>query len=225
MKPFNVYIETGEKKTFASAFDWPGWSRAGRDEPFALQALVDFGQRYADTLRSTGLKFHPPRESADLVVGTRMEGNTTTDFGAPAIIPDSDFIPLDSKDYDRFQRILGASWQVFDDAVQRAAGQDLQKGPRGGGRELEAILAHLLESDQGYLSRQARKFKADPESSVQENIAQMREAILDALEGGMRGEIPETGPRGGKLWPPRYFARRLTWHVLDHAWEIEDRIP
>ena len=24
-------------------------------------------------------------------------------------------------------------------------------------------------------------------------------------------------------WPPRYAARRLAWHVLDHAWEIEDK--
>ena len=24
-------------------------------------------------------------------------------------------------------------------------------------------------------------------------------------------------------WPTRYAARRIAWHVLDHAWEIEDR--
>ena len=26
-----------------------------------------------------------------------------------------------------------------------------------------------------------------------------------------------------KGWPPRYAARRIAWHVLDHAWEMEDR--
>jgi hypothetical protein len=26
-----------------------------------------------------------------------------------------------------------------------------------------------------------------------------------------------------KGWPPRYAARRIAWHALDHAWEIEDR--
>jgi hypothetical protein len=35
-------------------------------------------------------------------------------------------------------------------------------------------------------------------------------------------------PNGGtppvpKGWPPRYAARRIAWHALDHAWEIEDR--
>jgi hypothetical protein len=30
-------------------------------------------------------------------------------------------------------------------------------------------------------------------------------------------------PIGGRKWPPRYAARRIAWHALDHAWEIEDR--
>ena len=49
------------------------------------------------------------------------------------------------------------------------------------------------------------------------------EAMLEALAASVRGEVPETGPRGGKRWSARYFVRREAWHVLDHAWEIEDR--
>ena len=37
------------------------------------------------------------------------------------------------------------------------------------------------------------------------------------------GELPSRGPRGGVIWPPRYFVRRVAWHLLDHLWEIEDR--
>jgi hypothetical protein len=48
--------------------------------------------------------------------------------------------------------------------------------------------------------------------------------ILDALASAARGEVPTQGPRGGTRWTPRYFVRRMAWHVLDHAWEIEDRI-
>ena len=40
-----------------------------------------------------------------------------------------------------------------------------------------------------------------------------REAILAGLEAA--GEETK--------WPPRYAARRIAWHALDHAWEIEDR--
>jgi hypothetical protein len=32
------------------------------------------------------------------------------------------------------------------------------------------------------------------------------------------GRLPGTG-----AWPVRYAVRRFAWHVLDHAWEIEDR--
>jgi hypothetical protein len=28
---------------------------------------------------------------------------------------------------------------------------------------------------------------------------------------------------GDRRWPARYAARRIAWHALDHAWEIEDR--
>jgi hypothetical protein len=51
-----------------------------------------------------------------------------------------------------------------------------------------------------------------------------REAIQQALEVAMKEGLPEKGPRGGVIWPARYFGRRVAWHVLDHAWEIEDRI-
>jgi hypothetical protein len=26
-----------------------------------------------------------------------------------------------------------------------------------------------------------------------------------------------------QVWPARYALRRIAWHVLDHAWEIEDK--
>jgi hypothetical protein len=45
--------------------------------------------------------------------------------------------------------------------------------------------------------------------------AQQRAIIADTLR---RGEA-------GTAWPARYVLRRMAWHVLDHAWEIEDRRP
>jgi hypothetical protein len=27
----------------------------------------------------------------------------------------------------------------------------------------------------------------------------------------------------GTTWPLRYLIRRAAWHVLDHAWELEDK--
>jgi hypothetical protein len=50
-----------------------------------------------------------------------------------------------------------------------------------------------------------------------------RQTVLDALDSAVRNGLPAAGPRGGKIWLPRYFVRRVAWHVLDHVWEIDDR--
>ncbi len=100
---------------------------------------------------------------------------------------------------------------------------ELRKGPRGGGRELEAITHHVLGGEQGYLSRLAWKIDKGKATDLNEEMRLTRQATMDALSAAERGQIPERGPRGGVIWPARYFVRRVAWHVLDHAWEIMDR--
>jgi hypothetical protein len=85
------------------------------------------------------------------------------------------------------------------------------------------IVQHVLGAERGYLSRLAWKIKGGEHSDPTQELARIREAVLEALGAAARGEMPERGPRGGKIWPARYFVRRVAWHALDHAWEIEDR--
>ena len=82
----------------------------------------------------------------------------------------------------------------------------------------------MLQADQAYLRRLARPVKVDQQGDPFAQMTAMRQEILAALQAGMAGEIPEEGPRGGKIWPLRYYIRRAVWHTLDHVWEIEDRI-
>jgi hypothetical protein len=224
MKSIKVFVETGKKRVFSGAIDWPGWSRGGKDEETALQALIDYGPRYAEVLKRKDLDFQPPSDTSTLKVIERNAGNATTDFGAPAVELAADAEPVDQLDYGRFRKILEACWQEFDNAVLDAEGKELRKGPRGGGRDLVKIVNHVLDSDRGYLSRLVWKLKWGEGADLTEKINQTRQAILEALEAAVNGELPEKGPRGGSVWKPRYFVRRVTWHVLDHAWEIEDRI-
>ncbi|MCL5996961.1 MAG: DinB family protein [Chloroflexi bacterium] len=220
----DVYLEIGEKRTFASAIDWPGWCRSGRDEGAALQALFDCGPRYGRVLDPARLGFHAPAGVSAFVVIERLTGNAATDFGAPNLAPSSDTRPVDAAALKRYQALLQTCWQAFDAAVQAATGKELRKGPRGGGRDLEHIVQHALAADVGYLARLAWKPKKSEEMKPDEVLAHTRQAILDALAAASRGEMPARGPRGGVLWTPRYYVRRVAWHVLDHAWEIEDRI-
>lgn len=221
--PIDVYLEIGKKRTFASAIDWPGWSRSGRGESEALQALVDAGPRYGRALEGTGIAFHAPSDASELVVVERCEGNATTDFGAPDMPASRDARPMDQAELERSRTLLLACWKELDGAVAAAKGFELRKGPRGGGRESEEIVRHVMGGERGYLGRLARRVEDRDDETLQEGLERTRAAVLDALEAAARGDVPEQGPRGGKIWGARYFVRRLAWHVLDHAWEIEDR--
>ena len=219
-----VYLEIGARRTFAGAVDWPGWCRSGRDETAALEALLSYGPRYGRVIEA----IHPDMElagfSSDLLVTERLTGNSTTDFGAPGAIPTADESPLTQEEHDSLAALLRACWRTFDRAVTYAEGKPLRKGPRGGGRDLVGIVQHVADANKAYLARLAWKPPADIEASPRALVNQMLDESLEALTAAVAGDLPSTGPRGGKLWVPRYFVRRVAWHLLDHAWEIEERV-
>jgi hypothetical protein len=219
----DVYVEAGQKRVFAGAIDWPGWCRSARNEEAAMLALLEYAPRYARALRSSRLEFGSPATVASFNLVERLHGNMTTDFGAPGLPPAADARDLDEKEMKRLQAILKGCWRTLDAATKAAAGRTLRSGPRGGGRGAADIVRHVVDAERGYLGALGWKFKpADdaPEAKLQST----REAILAGLTASANGEIPARGPRGGMRWTARYFVRRDAWHVLDHAWEIEDRL-
>lgn len=222
--PIPIYLEITERRTLAVALDWPGWARGGRDEASALQALVDYAPRYARILKSTRLGFKPPLAPSGLVVVERLAGNASTAYGVPGLPLPHDPDPVAPPELERWQTILRACWRAFDAAVQAADGHELRKGPRGGGRDLDKIVAHVRDANGGYLTSLGGSLTLSPDLKPDQVLAQIRQAILTTLEAAVRGETPKRGPRGGLRWSPRYFVRRLAWHDLDHLWEIEDRI-
>ena len=224
MKEIAVYVEVGKKKTFAGAIDWPGWCRSGRDEAEALRALVEYGPRYERALQGTGLGFEPPVEAAALQVVERLEGGAGTDFGAPEVAPSADERPVEGAELVRLQAVLDACWAAFDAARGAAQGRELRKGPRGGGRDVTKMTHHVLDAHAAYLRQLGWKPARGGEEELDGALGRMRAETGEALPAAARGELPAVGPRGGKRWTPRYFVRRAAWHVLDHAWEIEDRI-
>jgi hypothetical protein len=162
--------------------------------------------------------FHPfTKTLTALTVTERYEGNTTIDFGTPAIVPDTGRRPFDAIEFVRSLTVLKACWGEFDRAVERARGVILRKGPRGGGKDLGKVIDHELDSDRGYLSRLAWKHNRSGGEDPIEELSQTRIALRSALEVAVNGDLPAVGPRGGVIWPPRYFVRCVAWHVHDHA--------
>lgn len=224
MNNIDVYLEIGKKKTFAGALDWPGWCRSGRDEASALQALFEYRERYEGVVRTAQLGFQLPTDISAFTITERLQGDATTDFGAPGIAPYGDTKPVGDTELQSLQVLLQACWQAFDSATMAAIGKELRKGPRGGGRDIDGIISHVLGADAAYLARLGWKLMIGERTSTRIALDQTRQAILEGLDASTRGKLPSRGPRGGTFWAPRYFVRRTAWHVLDHAWEIEDRI-
>jgi hypothetical protein len=209
--PTRVYIETGKHRVFASAADWPGWARAGKDEKAALEALAAAAPRYAVVAKAARIAFAP---AAGFVVVERLPGNATTDFGAPGAIAKDESKRLTKKEAGRLSALVAASWTVLDRVVEEAPAS-LRKGPRGGGRERDAIFVHVLAAETMYARKLGLRLK-EPAAADAAAIREHRNAIVAGLRAGTKG-VTENG------WPARYVARRAAWHVTDHAWEIEDR--
>lgn len=211
-----VSLETGSKRVFASALDWPGWCRSGKTVEVALETLAAYAPRYAPVAERAELAF--PATLADrLEVVEQVGGDATTDFGAPGAITPSEQAPVSAAEAGRLVALLRASWTELD-RVAAESPEELRKGPRGGGRDRTKMVGHVLEAEAGYARYLGLKPKP-PTPGDAAGIAELRDAIADVLGRPWDGE--PYGER--KSWPPRYAARRLAWHVLDHAWEMQDR--
>jgi len=209
-----VYLERGPRRTFACAVEWPGWCRVARGDDAALQMLADYAPRYARAAARAGLTVPSPRV-ADLDVVETITGTQTTDFGAPDAVASCDREPVDRRDASRLVALLDASWDELESVVASSPAS-LRKGPRGGGRDRDGMVDHVVNAERSY-ARKVGVFLTAAEWR-DGGVALMRERIREALQRPSDGTPPRE--RG---WPPRYLVRRMAWHVLDHAWEMEDR--
>ena len=221
----DVYLEVGTKRVFAGALQWPGWCRSARDEGEALSTFFGYAGRYAQVVEGTDLRpaLVVPKRAADLRIVERLTGDATTDFGAPSGAPAVDLMSVKPSDLRDLLAILQACWGALDRAAASAVGVELTKGPRGGGRDLAAILEHVRSAEASYARRIAIRPAPDLSPDASSRRAALRASLLDGLTRAVTEGIPPVGPRGGVMWTPRYLVRRAAWHVLDHAWEIEDR--
>ena len=194
-----VYLEVGGKRAFASAADFPGWSRSGKNEAAALENLAAYAPRYSRVAKLAGVEV--PKEPTFNIV-ERLSGNATTDFGAPAIPAKNESKPMSAQESRRMVALLEASWKYLDQ-VKAKAPQELRKGPRGGGRDRDKMYQHVLESETDYAAAIGLRLKTPD-----------RTALLEVIRN----------PNKATKWPVPYAVRRIAWHALDHAWEMEDRI-
>ena len=215
-----VLLEIGPKgkKVVGGAMDWPGLDRAGPSEEAALARLQAYQPRYRAVAERAGLGRAFDLSAAFEVV-ERTPGNTSTDWWGIAHVPsDLERAGISDAELDQRLALLSAAWATFDEIVARAP-DALTLGPRGGGRSRDEIVGHVLISEAGQFAHRLGVWSTMAELRTTTGLAAHRAAVLDGFRAVQAG---------GKLkgrWPLAFLLRRMAHHVLDHAWEIEDRLP
>jgi hypothetical protein len=166
----------------------------------AKQARMPFEAHAAGTLR----------------VVERLAGSASTEFGVPATVTKRDTTRLAAAEGKRLASLVHAAWVVYDQ-ILAGAPPELRKGPRGGGRDRDKMADHVRDAEGAYVRKLGLRL-TPPDRHDRRATAEFRAAIMGAMAQ------PSTGKASvEKGWPQRYAARRIAWHALDHAWEIQDR--
>jgi hypothetical protein len=215
--PVRVMLEQGKKKrVVACAFDWPGWDRSARIGADVLAVLARYRPRYAKVAELAGLGAEF-RATGGLEVVERLEGIGMTDyFGVSGRAAAPEYDPMTEAGCERKIALLRASWTCFDGAAARVSAE-LRKGPRGGGWEKARIIRHVngVEIDD-FAPKVGVRFPLE----TRDNPEALR-AYRDAFVEGIREHHARGEP--ARSWALQFLIRRCAWHMLDHAWELEDR--
>ena len=212
-----VILEIGKKrKIAAAAYEWPGLDRWGSSEEGALAKLEAYVARYAPVAERAGLATAFKR-SRVLEVIERVPGSSSTDFWGVAHIPsETEREVLSARDLERRLTLLRAVWEFFDDTAARVSA-DLRPQPRGGGRTREQIIRHTILNEPDQFSKKVEVRTPFEVALTPDGLAVHREQYLDAIRAY------NTEARPARTWPIQFLIRRTAQHMMDHAWEMEDR--
>ena len=212
-----VNIELGKKgkRVVAYAPDWPGWNRGGKTEEIALDAFQQYRSRYRPIAERAGLVTEfDSQDSVEIV--ERYEGTGSTDFWGISFAPSSlDSSAMEPDVLERRLKLLWACWDYFAEVAARVS-PELKKGPRGGGRDRDAIVKHVLLNERDWAGGVG---VVCPPESILDPVGrkQYREAFVE----GMRAYNAEG--RKAKTWELSFLLRHSAFHTMDHAWEMEDK--
>ena len=181
-------------------------------------ALAAAAPRYAQVCARAGVPFDPVEVAAGFEVLERVTGSATTDFGALDVAPALDGEPAAAQEAERLVKLIEMAWGLFEQTAA-VAPLMLRKGPRGGGRDRDEIVAHVRDTEVLHarmLGLRERPFPPQDVTAVQ----RVRAGIIAEIRAGT-ARPPEELARSRR--PARFVARRTAWHALDHAWEILDK--
>ena len=218
--PVRTVIERGPKGKRSVAFgvDWPGWSRGAKDPGLAVETLEAYRERYRPVAVLAGMagEFDAagPLEIVEDHVGTG-----STDFWGISYAPAAtEHEPMTDAEFDRGITLLRACWEFFDGVAARVS-PEMRKGPRGGGRDRDRIIRHVIRNESEEFAKQVGLRIPEEGALTPDGLLQHRTTYVDAMRAYNAGELE----RRKRSWTLPFLIRHSAYHNLDHAWEMEDK--
>jgi len=217
--PVRTVLERGPKgkKAVAFAIDWPGWSRGAKAPDLALATLESYRRRYRPIALAAGMADEYDTAGPLDVIEDRI-GTGSTDFWGISFSPSSfEQGQMDDTEIDRKINLLRASWAFFDSVAARVSAE-MRKGPRGGGRDRDRIIRHTIRTESEDFAKRVGLRIPEGGALTPDGLVAHRESYVAAIRAYNGGE-----GRRMVSWTLPFLIRHSAFHVMDHAWEMEDK--
>ena len=218
--PVHTVIERGPKgkRSVAFSIDWPGWSRGAKTAELALETLESYRERYRPVAGLAGMEREFAAAGPLLVVEDKV-GTGSTDFWGISFSPSTaERGPMSEAELERGITLLRACWVFFDGVAARVS-PEMAKGPRGGGRDRDRIIRHTIRTESEDFAKQVGLRIPEGAALTSDGLRQHREAYVAAMRAYNAGEVA----RRMRSWTLPFLIRHSAFHMLDHAWEMEDK--
>jgi hypothetical protein len=215
--PIRVMLEIGPKgkKVVAVAPDWPGLARGAKTGEAATQRLLAYVPRYAIVAKRAGMD-SALADISTVDIVEEYTGTGSTDFwGISFAYSRIDREAMSSETLEQHLTLLQACWAFFDDVRSRVSAE-MQKGPRGGGRDRDNIVRHTIAVELDW-AKGIGVLTPYEAMLTAEGAKTHRDAYCNAIR------TLHSAGKMARTWPLRYMIRHTAFHTLDHAWEMEDK--
>ncbi len=217
-KHTRVTLEIGPKgkKVVAVAPDWPGLERGGKTGEEAIEKLRSYIPRYSQVAKLAEMDAEFDNIK-NIKVVEQYPGTGSTDFwGISFAFSSIDRQKMSNEELERELTLMQACWKYFDKVRSRVSAE-MQKGPRGGGRDRDRIVLHVCAVEQDWAGGLGIKIKEGEWFTDPKRLRVFRRDYCKAIRA-----FHAEGKTAGK-WPLRFLIRHTAFHTMDHAWEMEDK--